>query len=89
MIGRCGELVMKSAVVHAAGCRRTPQLGFGRHRSFALQAEKMRLMREAYADVQAMLQPLKAVVEKVADELYEHHELTGARVKEILDEATA
>lgn len=49
----------------------------------------MRLMREAYADVQAMLQPLKAVVEKVADELCEHRELTGARVKEILDEATA
>jgi len=54
----------------------------------SLQAEKIRLMKEAYADVTAMLQPLKAAVEKVSDELYEQRELTGDRVKEILRETS-
>ena len=46
-------------------------------------------MREAYADVQAMLEPLKAAVEKVSDELYENREVSGERVKEIIREVTA
>lgn len=44
----------------------------------------MRLMKEAYADVQAGLEPLRAAVEKVSEELFEHRELTGERVKEIV-----
>lgn len=45
-------------------------------------------MREAYAEVKARLVELKPGLGRIALELYKKKELRGARVFEILDDAT-
>lgn len=49
-----------------------------------VQAEKMRLMKEAYAEVVSKLKELKSVLVTLSNELYEEKELTGQRVKHML-----
>ena len=49
-----------------------------------MQAEKMRLMKEAYTEVVGKLKGLKSVLLTLSEELYEEKELTGERVKRIL-----
>jgi ATP-dependent Zn protease len=49
--------------------------------------EKMRLMKEAYAEVINMLKDLKDALLALSDELYADKELTGDRVKRILQDA--
>jgi ATP-dependent Zn protease len=50
----------------------------------AVQAEKMRLMREAYTEVFSKLQSLKNVLLSLSEALYEEKELTSDRVKQIM-----
>jgi ATP-dependent Zn protease len=55
----------------------------------AMQAEKMRLMREAYAETVRKLTSLKRGLVRIAEELYQEKELSGERVKAILQESAA
>jgi ATP-dependent Zn protease len=49
-----------------------------------MQAEKHRIIRQAFERAKARLTELKPGLEIIARELAEHKEISGSRVKEIL-----
>ena len=54
-----------------------------------MQAEKMRLMKEAYTEAVGRLTELRSALVALSEELYEEKELSGARVKRILQDASS